>query len=114
MTIVPRTGPFSASSAPDTTSWYQRGKSSARDVRDPAAIGERYRLLREPRDGEAGGQQHDGPGHRGQRPLDRGQQAGAIDRQGRAVEEGHRAVDLDAAAAHEASLRAQVALRDRQ
>src|SRR5437899_927309 len=29
MTIVPRTGPFSASSALATTSWYQRGKSSA-------------------------------------------------------------------------------------
>ena len=27
MTIVPRTGPFSASSALATTSWYQRGKS---------------------------------------------------------------------------------------
>src|SRR5687768_13655872 len=32
MTIVPRTGPFSASSALATTSWYQRGKSSARGV----------------------------------------------------------------------------------
>src|SRR4051812_2451376 len=29
MTIVPRTGPFSASCALATTSWYQRGKSSA-------------------------------------------------------------------------------------
>ena len=29
MTIVPRTGPLSASSALATTSWYQRGKSSA-------------------------------------------------------------------------------------
>src|SRR6478735_3593657 len=28
MTIVPRTGPLSASSALATTSWYQRGKSS--------------------------------------------------------------------------------------
>src|SRR6478736_3655082 len=28
MTIVPRTGPLSASSALFTTSWYQRGKSS--------------------------------------------------------------------------------------
>jgi hypothetical protein len=29
ITIVPRTGPFSASSALARTSWYQRGKSSA-------------------------------------------------------------------------------------
>ena len=29
MTIVPRTGPLSASSALAMTSWYQRGKSSA-------------------------------------------------------------------------------------
>src|SRR3954454_5760875 len=29
ITIVPRTGPFSASSALATTSWYQRGKSVA-------------------------------------------------------------------------------------
>ena len=33
MTIVPRTGPFSASSALATTSWYQRGKSSLGEVR---------------------------------------------------------------------------------
>src|SRR5262245_20460062 len=33
MTIVPRTGPLSASSALLRTSWYQRGKSSARGVR---------------------------------------------------------------------------------
>ena len=33
MTIVPRTGPLSASSALATTSWYQRGKSSAWGVR---------------------------------------------------------------------------------
>src|SRR3954454_8034598 len=32
MTMVPRTGPFSASSALLRTSWYQRGKSSARGV----------------------------------------------------------------------------------
>src|SRR5947209_18683203 len=32
MTIVPRAGPFSASSALATTSWYQRGKSSDRGV----------------------------------------------------------------------------------
>src|SRR5690349_20409526 len=32
MTIVPRTGPLSASSALAITSWYQRGKSSARGV----------------------------------------------------------------------------------
>src|SRR5947207_701363 len=36
MTIVPRTGPFSASSALATTSWYQRGKSSAWGVSTPA------------------------------------------------------------------------------
>src|SRR5487761_287340 len=35
MTIVPRTGPFSASSARATTSWYQRGKSTARGVSAP-------------------------------------------------------------------------------
>src|SRR6476646_2976096 len=33
MTIVPRAGPFSASSAFATTSWYQRGKSSLGEVR---------------------------------------------------------------------------------
>src|ERR1700687_901913 len=33
MTIVPRTGPFSASSAKAITFWYQRGKSAAREVR---------------------------------------------------------------------------------
>src|SRR3954469_7027142 len=32
MTMVPRTGPLSASSAFAITSWYQRGKSSARGV----------------------------------------------------------------------------------
>src|SRR4051812_27467552 len=32
ITIVPRTGPLSASSAFATTSWYQRGKSSERGV----------------------------------------------------------------------------------
>src|SRR6266581_2289656 len=36
MTIVPRTGPLSASSALVTTSWYQRGKSSACGVRTEA------------------------------------------------------------------------------
>src|SRR5687768_40267 len=36
MTIVPRTGPLSASSALATTSWYQRGKSSAWGVRTGA------------------------------------------------------------------------------
>src|SRR5579883_3233480 len=35
MTMVPRTGPFSASSARATTSWYQRGKSAARLVSAP-------------------------------------------------------------------------------
>ena len=40
MTIVPRTGPFSASSALATTSWYHAGKSSACGVRIGAfAIG---------------------------------------------------------------------------
>jgi hypothetical protein len=33
MTMVPRTGPLSASSAFASTSWYQRGKSSACAVR---------------------------------------------------------------------------------
>ena len=33
MTMVPRTGPLSASSALATTSWYQRGKFSDWDVR---------------------------------------------------------------------------------
>ena len=33
MTIVPRTGPFSASSALARTSWYQRGKSVSWGVR---------------------------------------------------------------------------------
>src|SRR5271168_463692 len=35
MTMVPRTGPFSASSARATTSWYHRGKSSDRAVTAP-------------------------------------------------------------------------------
>src|ERR1700734_3398993 len=35
MTIVPRTGPLSAISARAMTSWYQRGKSSARDTIAP-------------------------------------------------------------------------------
>src|SRR5665213_975115 len=35
MTIVPRTGPLSAISARAITSWYQRGKSSARDTIAP-------------------------------------------------------------------------------
>ena len=35
--MVPRTGPLSASSARATTSWYQRGKSSARGVSPPLA-----------------------------------------------------------------------------
>src|SRR3954454_20160504 len=35
MTIVPRTGPLSASSALARTSWYQRGKSASRGVRTP-------------------------------------------------------------------------------
>src|SRR5919109_4673139 len=41
MTIVPRTGPFSASCALATTSWYQRGKSSACGV-STRAIGRHY------------------------------------------------------------------------
>src|SRR5262249_51696471 len=36
MTMVPRTGPLSASSALLIRSWYQRGKSSARGVRTGA------------------------------------------------------------------------------
>lgn len=36
MTMVPRTGPLSASSALVVKSWYQRGKSSAREVRTGA------------------------------------------------------------------------------
>ena len=40
--MVPRTGPLSASSALATTSWYQRGKSSACGVSTGAlAIGRR-------------------------------------------------------------------------
>ena len=41
MTIVPRTGPFSASSALATTSWYQRGKSSLGECQD---LGHRPKL----------------------------------------------------------------------
>src|SRR5438270_994319 len=41
MTIVPRTGPLSASSALATTSWYHRGKSSDCDVNTPLAMGGR-------------------------------------------------------------------------
>src|SRR6478735_3663462 len=39
MTIVPRTGPLSASSALATTSWYQRGKSSDWGVSTVLAMG---------------------------------------------------------------------------
>src|SRR5919106_3351163 len=46
MTMVPRTGPFSASCALDSTSWYQRGKSSAWAV-STFAIGDgSYRPVR--------------------------------------------------------------------
>src|SRR4051812_25625768 len=38
ITIVPRTGPLSASSALAITSWYQRGKSSARGVSTRAMV----------------------------------------------------------------------------
>src|SRR6202034_2622093 len=38
MTIVPRTGPLSAISAPATTSWYQRGKSASRDTIAPLVM----------------------------------------------------------------------------
>src|SRR3954453_21386593 len=50
MTIVPRTGPLSASSALVWTSWYQRGKSSAWGVSTGAlAIGRRsYRRAHDP------------------------------------------------------------------
>src|SRR5262245_49192152 len=44
MTMVPRTGPLSASSAFASTSWYQRGKSSARGV-STRAIGANDRGL---------------------------------------------------------------------
>ena len=37
--MVPRTGPLSAISAPAITSWYQRGKSSARDTMAPFVMG---------------------------------------------------------------------------
>src|SRR5580704_3322805 len=39
MTMVPRTGPLSAISARAITSWYQRGKSSARDTIAPLLMG---------------------------------------------------------------------------
>ena len=38
MTMVPRTGPLSASSALAITSWYQRGKSTARGVSTALAM----------------------------------------------------------------------------
>src|ERR1700723_2804197 len=38
MTMVPRAGPLSAISAPAITSWYQRGKSSARVTIAPFGI----------------------------------------------------------------------------
>src|SRR5687767_3026877 len=41
MTIVPRTGPLSASSALATTSWYHLGKSSDFDVNTALAMGGR-------------------------------------------------------------------------
>src|SRR5271166_4370002 len=41
MTMVPRTGPLSASSARATTSWYQRGKSEALGVSPPFDAGDR-------------------------------------------------------------------------
>src|ERR1700740_3252307 len=44
MTMVPRTGPLSANSAFASTSWYQRGKSSARGV-STRAIGANDRGL---------------------------------------------------------------------
>ncbi len=45
--MVPRTGPLSASSALATTSWYQRGKSSARGVSTRAmAANPRHRAHR--------------------------------------------------------------------
>src|SRR2546421_5278902 len=40
ITMVPRTGPLSASSALAITSWYQRGKSSARGVSTRATSAE--------------------------------------------------------------------------
>ena len=44
MTIVPRAGPFSASSALAMTSWYQRGKSSPWGV-STGALAIRRRVL---------------------------------------------------------------------
>src|SRR5689334_5747032 len=43
MTIVPRTGPVSASVAFASTSWYQRGKSAACEVSTPDT---RWRVVR--------------------------------------------------------------------
>src|SRR4051812_41719861 len=66
MTMVPRTGPFSASSALATTSWYQRGKSVAWGVRTGAlAMIPNLEAGRGP--GRGGGREH-GVGS-GQRPL---------------------------------------------
>src|SRR4051794_7014957 len=54
MTIVPRTGPLSASSALARTSWYQRGKSSACGVRI-GALAMRPRMVLAPRERGARG-----------------------------------------------------------
>src|SRR4051794_13498854 len=48
MTMVPRTGPLSASSALLIRSWYQRGKSSAWGVRTGAFAMERWYGARPP------------------------------------------------------------------
>src|ERR671911_2950817 len=71
MTIVPRTGPLSASSALASTSWYQRGKSSACAV-STFAIGDgSYRPARFLPDRVAAGSgSGPGPGRSGDRPAD--------------------------------------------
>src|ERR687898_1687536 len=71
MTIVPRTGPLSASSALASTSWYQRGKSSACAV-STFAIGDgSYRPARFlPERVAAGSDSGPGPGGTRDRPAD--------------------------------------------
>src|SRR5919107_101753 len=73
ITIVPRTGPLSASSALATTSWYQRGKSSARGVRTGAlAIGG------EATGGGGGAVAGDGAAVTGRRPAPAGRRAAEL------------------------------------
>src|SRR5918994_3008703 len=71
MTIVPRTGPLSASSALASTSWYQRGKSSACAVSTFAIDDGSYRPARFLPEGVAAGSgSGPGPGGAGDRPAD--------------------------------------------